>query len=173
MKKCTKCGIEKTYDFFKKTKQTKTGYSSWCKSCHSIQTCKNVNREKANKNNALYVLTSKGKISREKHLKSEARKNGKKRYNDGESGKLAQSRWRANRGGCHVENTLTKDQWIEIVLLQKNRCKFCKIKFNQKDKPQKDHIIPLSKGGGLTSTNVQALCRSCNSRKYNKVLTLI
>lgn len=31
-----------------------------------------------------------------------------------------------------------------------------------------DHILPVSKGGGLTQDNVQALCRSCNASKSDK-----
>ncbi len=33
-----------------------------------------------------------------------------------------------------------------------------------------DHVVPLSKGGKLEPGNVVVLCRSCNSKKYNKEL---
>lgn len=31
-----------------------------------------------------------------------------------------------------------------------------------------DHVVPESKGGGLTMDNTQTLCKSCNSRKGAK-----
>jgi len=69
--------------------------------------------------------------------------------------------------------TLTLKQWDRILKMQNNRCAECGREFDEKLKPTRDHIIPLSLGGDFTFGNVQALCKICNSRKYNKVDFLI
>ena len=45
------------------------------------------------------------------------------------------------------------------------RCKHCETHFDL----TVDHIIPESKGGTLSLSNLQTLCRSCNSSKGVKV----
>ena len=72
--------------------------------------------------------------------------------------------------------TLTLLQWDKILNHQGNRCAICGKRFCKSRPPTKDHIIPLSKGGGLTFENVQALCHSCNSSKnasldHTKIIT--
>ena len=66
---------------------------------------------------------------------------------------------------ANAENTLTAAEWQDILDKQGNRCALCGREFTDGDPPTRDHIIPVSKGGGLTRENVQALHRSCNSRK--------
>lgn len=59
-------------------------------------------------------------------------------------------------GGSH-----TDQEWIALCVAHNGRCMQCK-----KRKPlTMDHIIPVSKGGTDDITNIQPMCRSCNSKK--------
>lgn len=63
---------------------------------------------------------------------------------------------------------LTAEQWEEIKKSQDYRCAIC-----GKVKPlARDHIHPLSKGGAFTKSNIQGLCKSCNSSKSNKIISV-
>jgi hypothetical protein len=67
-----------------------------------------------------------------------------------------------------VLNTLTDIEWMKVILDQNFKCNHCGRTFGEDLIPTKDHILPSSRGGGLTADNVQALCLSCNSRKLNR-----
>lgn len=43
------------------------------------------------------------------------------------------------------------------------------VECNSKERLEFDHIIPVSKGGGNTSRNIQLLCERCNRKKSNKI----
>jgi len=72
-----------------------------------------------------------------------------------------------------TECTLTSEQWDTILKWQNYTCAgfphgSCNKQFTLENQPTRDHIIPLSAGGGITFENVQALCRSCNTKKHTK-----
>jgi 5-methylcytosine-specific restriction endonuclease McrA len=94
----------------------------------------------------------------------------KKYYDDG-PGKILASRAKHKRRDIesNLDNTLTLEQWEKILSNQGNKCAICGKRFCKSRPPTKDHIIPVSKGGGLTFENVQALCKSCNCSKGNKI----
>jgi 5-methylcytosine-specific restriction endonuclease McrA len=96
-----------------------------------------------------------------------------KRYFKTEKGKACNQRGHFKRQARFREiiNTLTAEEWLNILKENNFRCIYCgKDLLNLFDKPVRDHIIPISKGGNNTKENVTSACRSCNAKKYNKII---
>lgn len=78
-----------------------------------------------------------------------------------EAAVLAQQRRRARLAALEV-NDLTAEQWEAIKAAASGRCTYC----GKKRKLTMDHVVPISRGGGHTASNIVAACRSCNSSKH-------
>jgi len=70
-------------------------------------------------------------------------------------------------------NTLTSSEWLDILKKYNYRCFYCGAKLNADNVPQRDHIIPVSKGGGNIKENVVPACKSCNSKKSMKLVKVL
>jgi 5-methylcytosine-specific restriction endonuclease McrA len=66
-----------------------------------------------------------------------------------------------------AEGSYTGEQWTRLKEFYGNVCLCCGVHDSVK-KLSVDHIIPLSKGGSHYITNIQPLCRPCNSSKHDK-----
>ena len=64
-----------------------------------------------------------------------------------------------------AEGKLTLEEWKAILWLSDGKCGECKTTENLSI----DHVIPLIKGGSNNWRNIQVLCRSCNSKKGDKI----
>lgn len=62
-----------------------------------------------------------------------------------------------------VDNDLTPAQWDTLVL-QWGGCAYCG---TTTAALQKDCVLPISRGGRYTVTNVVPACTSCNASKHN------
>ena len=96
----------------------------------------------------------------------------KKEYRRTENGKAANQRGHFKRRAREKEiiNTLTFDEWLEILNKYSWKCAYCEIEFDLFNRPERDHVIPISKGGHNTKENIVPACRSCNAKKHNKIL---
>lgn len=64
-----------------------------------------------------------------------------------------------------AEGSHTLEEWNSLKEKYGQKCVGCR-----EIKPlTKDHIVPLSVGGTDYITNIQPLCRNCNSRKWKKL----
>lgn len=82
--------------------------------------------------------------------------------NNPEKLRLARHRRRARE--LSLPDTLTEDEWQAILKVFDYRCAYCGAEWTDRD-----HFIPLSKGGGTVKENIVPACNSCNSRKQAKM----
>ncbi len=62
-------------------------------------------------------------------------------------------------------NPFTGIQWEYIQTLCGHTCVYCK---QTPEKLEQDHVVPLSRGGAHTSSNVVPACGGCNRKKHTK-----
>lgn len=110
-----------------------------------------------------YAHSDNGRAVYEKYRQTDTYKQYKAEWIKTPKGKALAARSRHKRQS-QIRNTindLTAEEWEDICKEQDYKCAMC-----GEIKPlTRDHIIPLSRGGGLTRSNVQGLCRNCNSKK--------
>jgi 5-methylcytosine-specific restriction endonuclease McrA len=66
-----------------------------------------------------------------------------------------------------VAHDLTDEQWLALRAAW-GGCAYCGA---PDDAPQRDCVLPISRGGRYTVDNVVPACRSCNSSKCNAEVT--
>lgn len=95
-----------------------------------------------------------------------------RKYRQDPKGKIIRQRSQIKRQTRFKEiiNTLTFQEWLDILEEYNYRCTYCNKEFTCESLPEKDHIIPISKGGNNTKENIVPACRSCNAKKYNKII---
>jgi 5-methylcytosine-specific restriction endonuclease McrA len=140
-KKCTKCGKTKPRNAFPIRSQAVDGLESNCKYCR-----RETRRKWATRNLAKLNLMARQRYATSPTVREKSLMRVKSR--------------KARMKGCHVRD-LTALEWAEIKAVYSYRCAYC----GQMKPLTQDHVIPISKGGEHTASNIVPACRSCNSRK--------
>lgn len=63
-------------------------------------------------------------------------------------------------------NDFTEDDWSKILESFDKKCSYC----GRRTKLEQEHIVPITKGGSHTMTNIIPACKSCNSSKRQRLL---
>jgi 5-methylcytosine-specific restriction endonuclease McrA len=102
------------------------------------------------------------KRSRDKH--SASRLVTIKAWNKKHPERLVQYARRHQFAKTGILADLTIDEWLEILRLAEGRCFYC----HETRKLEQDHVVPVSRGGAHTKSNIVAACRFCNASKHAK-----
>lgn len=127
---------------------------------HAIKNWKNRNKQRIRDRASLYY-------------EARIKRHGREHIN-----KINREYKRANRDKCNVitqnrrcleraaPGNFTNAEWIAVCERFGWTCPCC-----GKCKPlTRDHIVPILRGGDNFISNIQPLCKSCNSRKNNKII---
>lgn len=186
-KQCRICGFFKHLDLFSRMKDARDGHHNICKSCDGarrrrqyyenherelaaatktrerrkdevtiyLQKYRAEHKEKANAYSKRYRQENKEKI-----LDLNRRYLANNREKIRKQGQLSYAKRKANGG------TFTNDEWFALCNQFGNVCVCC----GEQERLTVDHIIPITKGGTSDIGNLQPLCKSCNSRKGDRII---
>jgi 5-methylcytosine-specific restriction endonuclease McrA len=189
-KRCTKCGETKDLNEFYPDPRYKGGYTTWCKPCSKAYRAEH-HQKNAEQRHARCNARSRERWANDPEYRK--RKNaqkaavrskpeeqakryawGKARYErDKQDPNTRIKRRPKDRLYAHVRRarkrdnggTFTLEEWNALCERYGNRCLCC----GATGVPLHiDHVIPLARGGRNDISNLQPLCKRCNSRKYAK-----
>jgi hypothetical protein len=79
---------------------------------------------------------------------------------------VIKTRPRANRTAINIYRHVSPEVRKKVYHRDGGRCVMCGATVGL----QYDHIIPVSRGGGNTTENIQLLCQNCNALKSNRIM---
>lgn len=189
---CKKCNIKKhKSEFYIRIKNN--GYKTiypYCRVCDKLYYTYNSNKYKLYYDNKKQIdinwLKQKYNLSKYKNKKTQLNYSNCDKckmlyfYNIKKPRKLCLScnklRNRLLKYNPSIKQKITEEIKLQLFKRFNFKCYYCNIicetnpkLFNTKNYITIDHIIPLSKGGNHSINNLVPACRSCNSRKSNRL----
>ena len=159
-RECTQCTLYKLSSEFD-TGKNPGGMRECCKACRKALA---VSKRIANaaKNERPYYPSI--KLPPEVKRQRSSQRTCQWQRNNPEKVKAKASCRRARKK--QSSGSFTASEWTELCRLYNNVCLCC----GSSAKLCADHIVPLSRGGSNSISNIQPLCISCNSKKHTKTI---
>lgn len=174
-KECRRCKVSKPTTKFYADNRNKDGKRSYCKECDKKQ------RKKYMKDKEFQARTKeyfkKWHIDNPNYRKELYRKNRERELETSrmwylenkntpeyrERKRREVSRWRQRLNSTTYD--YDDNDWIEALNFFNKKCCYC----GAETELERDHFIPLSKGGPFIKENIVPACRSCNASKQDKL----
>lgn len=171
LKTCTKCGIEKEVTCFSVRKETGKPISQ-CKACVSARAVlwqkNNPDRRRqirakwiANNYEKMAQIRKRWKVNNPDKVNENAKK-WMKAHPEVRAKNENIRRTRITKAG----GKFTAEQINDMYRAQEGKCNICRNDLHNAF--CRDHILPVKLGGTSDISNIQLLCRPCNSRKGSK-----
>jgi 5-methylcytosine-specific restriction endonuclease McrA len=182
---CKKCGLSKEESEFSKHKSYKSGYRTFCRACERLYS-KELRKRNPDFNKKHCAEYRKKNLERCRERARKAYQKIKEQRRIYRAQYYLKNRERLIAYSCnfiktHPEYSLACTEKrralknhscgdIDMRDFKRmcedygNKCLAC----GKQDKLAMDHVVPLTKGGVHRIDNIQPLCKSCNSKKYNK-----
>lgn len=197
-KKCSTCKEEKDLSLFTKYKKSIDGVHNQCRACRKKYNIKNKdkiskknkewrennpekkklldkkyqekNRDKLKEYNKIYYIENieKFKIYNKEYCsahKEEAIERVR-RYRETPKGKSSKKNYEHKRRTEKRKGDVSTNQLLELIE-KSSECYWCKESLSDKV-THIDHLVPLSRGGLHTISNLRVTCSKCNLKKGNK-----
>lgn len=155
-KLCKFCSTWKPFSEFCRHKGMPLQLNNRCKSCmHSIQKTylEAHKQERSEYHAAWYIQNARAEVERVNRWNLQ---NPEKRIE-----------YENRRRALKAQTSIEKIDWKSILKLYNYACAYC----GKPGKMTMDHVVPLSRGGTHTASNVVPACRSCNCRKHDRLLS--
>ena len=187
-KSCSKCGEFKLFENFSPNKSARGGKASWCKECNAEAARKRyaANPQKYREKQKLWAAANPEYVSRAR-AEADARWRARATEEDYQRIRVRTKAWIAanperarknKRQAMRRRRARLRDAEIipyeEDLIFERDNwvCGICMEPIDPTvdghyapDRRSIDHIIPISKGGGDTPDNVQAVHLRCNWKK--------
>lgn len=155
MKTCRKCNTKRDELSFRSNPKVKSGLHSWCRPCEREE-CRKWRESHREYWKARYHLYDKHGLRppRKRVYRSSTTPERRRKLRQFTS---ALRRARILSVIC----SLTNQEWEKIKESTGYRCVYCGLKLPL----TMDHLIPISKGGEHSKSNIVPACKPCNVRK--------
>ena len=111
------------------------------------------------------------KAARRRYNKDNKKRNNQLKYNwvkrNPEKRRIINSMYITKRKRAMGNGLVTVNDWMNILKKHNHKCAYCGC---SNKKLTADHVIPLSRGGTHTPSNIVPACQSCNSSKSSFLL---